>query len=198
MINSLNGKILRLDPATGDGVSSNPFYSSASPRSASSRVWAMGFRNPFRFTIRPNTGSTNPATGDIGEIYIGDVGWNVFEELDIIKAPASNCGWPIFEGLTYLQSYASAITANKDEPNPLFGTMDVHNNIFIFKILLSRLLQIIIILFIILVMHRFQSRVAIPIVFFHRIPALDWKHGVDVPESGFLMAIILKLHKLVP
>jgi len=33
MLNSLSGKILRLDPATGNGVSSNPFYDAANPRS---------------------------------------------------------------------------------------------------------------------------------------------------------------------
>ncbi len=50
MLNSHNGKLLRIDPATGNGVSSNPFYDAASPRSPKSRVWAMGFRNPCRFS----------------------------------------------------------------------------------------------------------------------------------------------------
>ena len=100
MINSLNGKILRFDPSTGNGVSSNPFYSSSSPRSAKSRVWALGFRNPFRISIKPNTGSTNPAIGDIGEIYVGDVGWNTYEELNIMKLQGTNCGWPLLEGIT--------------------------------------------------------------------------------------------------
>src|SRR5262245_7013011 len=38
LVDSLSGKILRLDPATGDGVPSNPFYDAAAPRAARSRV----------------------------------------------------------------------------------------------------------------------------------------------------------------
>lgn len=71
LVNPHNGKILRLDPATGNGVSSNPYYDAGQPRSAKSRVWAMGFRNPFRFIRKPGSGSTNPAIGDLGEIFMG-------------------------------------------------------------------------------------------------------------------------------
>ena len=74
MITCLSGKILRLNPANGDGVPSNPFYDATKPRSAKSRVYALGLRNPYRISIRPGTGSTNPDAGDIGEIYAGDVG----------------------------------------------------------------------------------------------------------------------------
>ena len=58
---SLNGKILRIDPSTGDGVASNPFFESGKPRSSKSRIWAYGLRNPFRFSFKPNTGSSNAA-----------------------------------------------------------------------------------------------------------------------------------------
>jgi len=121
LLNCLNGKILRLDPATGNGVSSNPFFDPAEPRSAKSRVWALGFRNPYRIHIRPNTGSTNPAAGDIGEIYVSDVGWSDVEEVDIIKSPGQNAGWPIFEGMEPNTSYSTLNVRNLDEPNPLYG-----------------------------------------------------------------------------
>ncbi|MBC7948242.1 MAG: PQQ-dependent sugar dehydrogenase [Chitinophagaceae bacterium] len=128
MLNSHNGKILRIDPQTGNGLSSNPFYDASAVRSPKSRVWALGFRNPFRFTIRPGTGSTNPSAGDIGEIFLGDVGFRTFEELDIIKSPGMNCGWPIFEGHTFEVppsggelAYSAYDTLNRDEPNPLFN-----------------------------------------------------------------------------
>ncbi len=121
MLNSHSGKLLRIDPVTGNGVSSNPYYSAAQPRSAKSRVWALGLRNPYRFSVKPGTGSTNPAAGDIGEIYVGDVGWNTYEEVNVISRPGVNCGWPLFEGLTPQPGYTSAITANREEPNPLFG-----------------------------------------------------------------------------
>ncbi len=181
MINSHNGKILRIDPATGNGVPSNPFYNPALPRSPQSRVWAMGFRNPCRFSVRPNTGSTNPATGDIGELYVGDVGWNTYEELNIVKAPASNCGWPIFEGLTAVSSYVSAgtTTYNKDEPNPLFGIGGCSQQYFSFTNLIKQATAD--------NNHTIYNpcNSSTPITsvndnrFFHRIPSMDWKHGTD-------------------
>ena len=42
-----------VDPATGDGLPSNPFYDAAAPRSWASRVWTLGLRQPFRATLRP-------------------------------------------------------------------------------------------------------------------------------------------------
>lgn len=73
-----------MDPATGDGLASNPFFDESDPRTARSRTYALGLRNPFRFSIRPGTGNSNPASGDPGVIYAGDVGWNLFEELHVI------------------------------------------------------------------------------------------------------------------
>ena len=92
ILNSLNGKVVRIDPSTGNGTSGNPYYDANSPRSAQSRVWALGFRNPFRIAIKPNSG--NP-----GVLYVGEVGWNVREELNIVTAAGQNFGWPIYEGI---------------------------------------------------------------------------------------------------
>ena len=64
MVDSMCGKMLRVDPATGDGLPSNPFYDSKDPRSARSRVWALGLRNVFRWEFMPGTGSDDPAVGD--------------------------------------------------------------------------------------------------------------------------------------
>lgn len=177
MINSLAGKLIRIDPTNGNGVSSNPFYQSASPRSPRSRVWAMGLRNPFRFCVKPGSGSTNPAIGDIGEVYVGDVGWDKFEELNIIKAPASNCGWPIFEGLLNQTNYTSTTTANKDEPNPLYGISGCTQQYFNFQNLIKQATAD----NITTVYNPCNSSTAIGSGnrYFHRVPALDWKHGVD-------------------
>lgn len=51
-------------------------------------VWAIGLRNPWRFSI------------DEGLVYIGDVGQNAFEEINVAPADAAslNYGWPITEG----------------------------------------------------------------------------------------------------
>ncbi len=57
-----------------------------------------GLRNPFRFTFRPGT----------NELWIGDVGWNAFEEIDRIVDPTSqvtNFGWPCFEGFGRQSAY---------------------------------------------------------------------------------------------
>lgn len=120
MLNSHCGKVLRMDPNTGDGLSSNPYYDSANPRSARSRVWALGLRNPYRMGIQPNTGSTNMADGNPGTLLIGDVGWGVWEDFHAVRQGGENCGWPIFEGLEAHSGYMSAAQTleNKDEPNP--------------------------------------------------------------------------------
>ena len=56
-------------------------------------------RNPFRFTIRPGT----------NEVWIGDVGWNTWEEVNRITNPeaptVTNFGWPCYEGTGALSSY---------------------------------------------------------------------------------------------
>jgi glucose/arabinose dehydrogenase len=94
---SLNGKILRIDPSTGGGIPSNPWFD-GDPRSNRSRVWVYGCRNPFRFSIRPNTGASDPAAGDPGTLYIGDVGWNQWDELNVSPEGGENWGWPCWEG----------------------------------------------------------------------------------------------------
>jgi glucose/arabinose dehydrogenase len=86
-IQVLAGKILRIDPVTGRGVRSNPFFEPGRPRSNASRVYAYGFRNPFRFTFRPGSGTP----------YVGDVGSSHYEEIDVVRAGA-NYGWPCYEG----------------------------------------------------------------------------------------------------
>ena len=93
-LDQLNGKILRINPTTGNGVPSNPFYNAASPGSVRSRVFAWGFRNPFRFTVDPTTGT----------LYVGDVGWNTWEMFQVFPLTTSNptvarnAGWPCYEG----------------------------------------------------------------------------------------------------
>jgi glucose/arabinose dehydrogenase len=91
----LSGTLIRIDPATGAGVSGNPMFTSSSANAR--RVVAAGLRNPFRFTTRPGT----------SEIWIGDVGWNTWEEINRLKtiSPLSNFGWPCYEGMNKQLSY---------------------------------------------------------------------------------------------
>ena len=138
LVDCLSGKILRLDPATGAGLPSNPFYNAANPSAARSRVWAMGLRNPFRMALRPGTGSTDPAAGNPGALYLGDVGASTWEETDVVDRPGLNMGWPLFEGLTSFSAFATATVANLDAPNPLYGTGGCTQQYFYFQDLLKQ------------------------------------------------------------
>ncbi|HYM79931.1 MAG TPA: PQQ-dependent sugar dehydrogenase [Candidatus Limnocylindria bacterium] len=110
-ITSLAGKILRLDPANGHGYPSNPYYD-GNAQSVRSRVFGYGLRNPFRFNVKPGTGSTNPTAGSPGTLYIGDVGWDSYEELNVLKVPGTNFGWPCYEGLDADPQYNAASPAH--------------------------------------------------------------------------------------
>lgn len=94
-VDNLSGKLLRIDPLTGQGLTDNPFYS-GDPNSNRSKVWSYGFRNPFRFTIQPGTGN----------IYVGDVGWNTWEEIDV-ATKGGNFGWPYYEGVPQNAGYSN-------------------------------------------------------------------------------------------
>ena len=98
MVESLSGKILRIDPISGSGLPSNPFFDHDNPDAPRSKVWALGLRTPFRITVRPGSGSADPSEGRPGFIYIGDVGSNQFEELNICHEAGMNFGWPSYEG----------------------------------------------------------------------------------------------------
>jgi glucose/arabinose dehydrogenase len=102
-LGSLAGKILRIDPETGAGYPSNPFWD-GDPMSRTSRVWGYGHRNPYRFCVRPGTGSTNLADGDPGVLVVGDVGWKLWEEVTVVLR-GTNSGWPCYEGLYPQESY---------------------------------------------------------------------------------------------
>jgi len=97
---TLDGSVLRIDPATGAGVPGNPFFSS--PDANARRIVAYGLRNPFRMTQRPGT----------DEVWVGDVGWSTWEEVDRVVAPASapatNFGWPCYEGAAVQAGYQGA------------------------------------------------------------------------------------------
>jgi glucose/arabinose dehydrogenase len=98
----LGGAVLRVDPATGNGVAGNPMYDPANPSSDASRIIGYGLRNPFRFTFRPGT----------SELWVGDVGWNTWEEVNRMTTPtpstAVNFGWPCYEGFGRQSGYDAA------------------------------------------------------------------------------------------
>ncbi|MCP4835939.1 MAG: carbohydrate-binding protein [Phycisphaera sp.] len=121
MIDSLAGKILRIDPATGDGVASNPWFDPEEPRANRSRVWTLGLRNAFRMMVTPGSGSADPTLADPGEIIYGDVGAGFREETGIVDAPGVNLGWPLFEGLDSSGGFWSSDVPHPFVTNPLAG-----------------------------------------------------------------------------
>jgi PKD repeat protein len=138
LVDCMNGKIMRIDPATGNGIASNPFYDPAFPRAPRSRVYALGLRNPYRVTLRPGTGSTDITAGFPGVFYIGDVGWDTWEDFNICDEPGQNFGWPLFEGLQAQPGYMAQVTENLDAPNPLFGVNGCTLHYFRFRDLIKQ------------------------------------------------------------
>jgi glucose/arabinose dehydrogenase len=93
-LDTLLGKLLRLDPLGVEGSSlapaDNPF---ANRSGARPEIWSFGLRNPWRFSF-------DRATGDL---WIGDVGQNAYEEVDLARAGGGsgrglNFGWNRMEG----------------------------------------------------------------------------------------------------
>jgi glucose/arabinose dehydrogenase len=121
-LTSLDGKILRINPANGQGYPSNPYWD-GNPSSIRSRVWAYGLRNPFRFCIEPGTGNPNPANGNPGIVHIGEVGYITWEELNIVTTPGMNFGWPCYEGLGPQPAYQATSPPPHDDCSS-FGTSD--------------------------------------------------------------------------
>jgi glucose/arabinose dehydrogenase len=92
-INVLLGKMLRLDINTPVGQvpaynipPTNP-YAGATP--GADEIYTIGMRNPYRFSF--DRGGTN-------QLWVGDVGQDAIEEVDIITN-GGNYGWRVYEGL---------------------------------------------------------------------------------------------------
>jgi len=86
-LNTLLGKLLRIDvsgAATYRVPPDNPFVGRQDVRP---EIWALGLRNPWRFSFDRET----------GRLWLADVGQNAREEIDIV-AKGGNYGWSIMEG----------------------------------------------------------------------------------------------------
>ena len=90
---SLLGKILRIDVDHGKPYRippDNPFVQNPKFKP---EIWALGLRQPWRYSFDKKT----------GDLYIGDIGQNDWEELNFVPGPPAengglNFGWNIMEG----------------------------------------------------------------------------------------------------
>ncbi|MBE1574961.1 PQQ-dependent sugar dehydrogenase [Amycolatopsis roodepoortensis] len=94
-LDTIYGKIFHVT-SDGAGVPDNPYYAAANPDSVRSKVFATGFRSPFRFSIDASTGLP----------VVGDVGWGTWEEVGFVQKGA-NHGWPCFEGNQRTDGYSA-------------------------------------------------------------------------------------------
>jgi len=90
-LGTLLGKLLRLDVDAGTpyaNPSDNPFVGTSGARG---EIWSYGLRNPWRFSFDRSN----------GDLYIGDVGQNAWEEVNVLPAGSTggaNLGWNVTEG----------------------------------------------------------------------------------------------------
>lgn len=96
-LDNLMGKLVRITPRANGGYAipaSNPFVGRAGARG---EIYALGLRNPWRFSVDAPT----------GDVWIGDVGQGAQEEVDRLARSAgggANFGWPRMEGTALFSS----------------------------------------------------------------------------------------------
>ena len=116
------GKLLRIDPldpaltsSSGDPVSangkyrvpsSNPFVATTQPPNRVAEIYALGLRNPFRYSFDAPTDT----------LVLGDVGQDHVEEIDLVQA-AKNYGWNRKEG-TFLFNSTNGNVSFDSSPDP--------------------------------------------------------------------------------
>ena len=86
-LTTLNGKVLRLN-SDGTIPLDNPVFPNE-PQGKRDEIFAFGLRNPFRFSIDPQT----------NQIFLADVGQDSSEEINLFSnMGGENLGWPRYEG----------------------------------------------------------------------------------------------------
>jgi glucose/arabinose dehydrogenase len=101
-LDSLLGKLLRIDVEHGDPYAI-PAENPLAKGGGRPEIVAYGLRNPWRFSFDRQT----------GDLYIGDVGQNLYEEIDFLPAGTralTNFGWNFREGL---HAYSNQVYSGK-------------------------------------------------------------------------------------
>jgi len=107
---TLAGKLCRIN-LDGTTPSTNPFVT---PTGSHRAIYALGFRNPFRFCFAPD-----------GSVFVADVGSSGdarFEEINHVRA-GENCGWPTVEGMAFADAgeFRTPLLAYHDEGSAITG-----------------------------------------------------------------------------
>tara|TARA_B110001454_G_C12694008_1_gene423505 strand:- start:463 stop:1731 length:1269 start_codon:yes stop_codon:yes gene_type:complete len=109
-LNNFLGKILRIDVNTNPDQytipQNNPFIGK---KNVKEEIFCYGLRNPWRFSFDSLTGN----------LFIGDVGQNNWEEIDVIlanKMGGQNFGWNIMEGFHCYPEEIECNNTNLIEP----------------------------------------------------------------------------------
>jgi glucose/arabinose dehydrogenase len=94
-LETYHGKLLRLNK-DGSAPSDNPFPTGSEHKK---RIWAYGLRNPFTFSVHPET----------GRILVNDVGQSTWEEINDATTGGKNFGWPTAEGTSTNAAFTNPI-----------------------------------------------------------------------------------------
>jgi glucose/arabinose dehydrogenase len=121
-LNSFLGKILRINPNLPNAAGTrnyripqtNPYVG----RTGLDEIWARGVRNPWRYSFdRAN-----------GDLWIGDVGQNRWEEIDRSRAVSGlnagrglNYGWRVMEGRACFNPSTACNKTGKVVPIAVYG-----------------------------------------------------------------------------
>ena len=113
-LGTLLGSVVRIDVSRetdrpGYGIpNDNPF---SGVEGARGEIWAYGLRNPWRFSFDRET----------GELWLGDVGQHLWEEIDIIEK-GGNYGWNVMEGEHCFRPKTGCDTAGLEPPVFEYGS----------------------------------------------------------------------------
>ncbi len=111
----LLGKLLRIDINSTSGGNNyaippdNPFVGVQTPIDYRDEIWALGLRNPWRFSFDRQT----------GDIWIADVGQGAWEEVNFQPANSNggeNYGWRCYEGNHTYNTSGCGPMSNYDFP----------------------------------------------------------------------------------
>jgi len=119
-VNSPFGKLLRIDPLGSNSASGkygipagNPFSNDGSA-STLGEIYALGFRNPQRFTWDPKNGN----------LFVADIGQNTVEEISIVT-PGANLGWNDWEGsFTYVSRDGVSLASQRSDAKLVYPIVE--------------------------------------------------------------------------